>query len=191
MCVDSLVEYSPPKLRENQVETKSRRRRLKQLCAKKTANGRTKRFLETEKSLSSRCAKSGVKYCPPELGELQSTTKTRQIQLKKLCEENDKDSALVEVNADRPKKKAVKCLLSTSISNNNLVHQANVCVICDRLIIGTAKVCLLEKKTILAHKHRLSVESYNEYYGGTMHPDLERQYQIDDLNGILLPPRLR
>ena len=84
--------------------------------------------------------------------------------------------------------KAVKKLLATLLSNNHLEHQANVCVIYDKLIIGTAKVCSLEKKTILKHRHRLSVERYIEYYGKEMHPELERQYQLQDMKGVLLSP---
>lgn len=44
----------------------------------------------------------------------------------------------------------------------NMEHQAYVCIICNKIIIGIAKMCSLEKETILKHRHRLSVDSYNE-----------------------------
>ncbi len=37
------------------------------------------------------------------------------------------------------------------------VHQANVCVICDRFITGTADIKWIKKNTLLQHKSRLSI----------------------------------
>ena len=97
----------------------------------------------------------------------------------------------IQVSIDVPKKRAIDCLLRTAIDNDHLRHQANVCVICDEVIIGTEEVCSIEKEQILKHSDRLSVRSYNEFYGRNMHPELERQYQIHDMKGLLLSPRSR
>jgi hypothetical protein len=41
----------------------------------------------------------------------------------------------------------------------------------------------------MAHKHRLSVESYEKYYKTTLHADLVKQYKISDIPDMLLSPR--
>ena len=95
---------------------------------------------------------------------------------------------IIEVLTEKPKKKSIDCLLRTAIEGNFSTHQANVCIVCDRIIIGVERVVSLAKEQILKHFHRLSVASYNEYYGRTIHPELERQYQIEDMKGLLLSP---
>ena len=47
----------------------------------------------------------------------------------------------------------------------------------------------MNREQILKHKDKLSVQSYNEFYGGRLHPELVKQYEIDGLNGMLLSPR--
>ena len=56
-------------------------------------------------------------------------------------------------------------------------------------ITGTDPVCHIDEDQIRKHKNRLSVQSYNEYFGGDMDPILAKKYQVDDLPGILLSPR--
>lgn len=70
-------------------------------------------------------------------------------------------------------------------------HQACVCLICDRFIIGMEKLNHIKKDHVLAHNSRLSVESYENHYGYTLHPDLVQQYSVHDLPGLLLSPRSR
>eukprot|EP00574_Skeletonema_japonicum_P012210 CAMPEP_0201716668 /NCGR_PEP_ID=MMETSP0593-20130828/2592_1 /ASSEMBLY_ACC=CAM_ASM_000672 /TAXON_ID=267983 /ORGANISM="Skeletonema japonicum, Strain CCMP2506" /LENGTH=165 /DNA_ID=CAMNT_0048206527 /DNA_START=90 /DNA_END=588 /DNA_ORIENTATION=+ len=67
-------------------------------------------------------------------------------------------------------------------------HQATVCVVCDRLITGEEKVCLISKERLEKNRSRLSVQSYEDYFG-QMHPLLIQQYVVEDLGGMLLSPR--
>ena len=60
---------------------------------------------------------------------------------------------------------AQKFMTRTLVRGERDGHRAHVCVICDELIIGTEDVCSLDKYHILKHKQRLSVESYNEFWG--------------------------
>lgn len=72
--------------------------------------------------------------------------------------------------------------------------QVPVCVICDRLIIGCEKRHSLGKTEINYHRSRLSVESYEIYYGEDMHPELVKEYEIEncpELKGMLLSRRAR
>jgi hypothetical protein len=41
------------------------------------------------------------------------------------------------------------------------IHQANVCVICDRFITGTAELNWIKKNTLLQHKSRLVISCIN------------------------------
>jgi len=68
-------------------------------------------------------------------------------------------------------------------------HQASVCVICDRCIIGTETIHRMTKERILLNQKRLSVKTYEEFYGEELNPILVDQYSIDDMPGILLSPR--
>jgi hypothetical protein len=72
-------------------------------------------------------------------------------------------------------------------------QRANVCVVCDELIIGMEDIKWLSKEDILNNKHRLSVESYEMHYRIDLKDELVLQYQVQDceLHGILLSPRAR
>ena len=88
-------------------------------------------------------------------------------------------------------KKSVKdgiSLISRTRRKNGKL-QVSVCVVCDRCIIGVEKIHALTKERILLNAKRLSVETYEEFYGEMLHPILVKQYQIDDIKGILLSPR--
>jgi hypothetical protein len=50
------------------------------------------------------------------------------------------------------------------------IHQANVCVICDRFITGTAELNWIKKITLLQHKSRLVISDINS--------ELQQCYQI-------------
>ena len=43
-------------------------------------------------------------------------------------------------------------------------HKANVCVVCDRLIIGTEEVKEISKERLESNKDRISVDSYESFY---------------------------
>ena len=64
-------------------------------------------------------------------------------------------------------------------------YQANVCVICDEIIIGTSGFVWLPKSKIIKHKMRLSNPDVCEA--------LRKCYQVDDedLKDILLSPRAK
>ena len=58
--------------------------------------------------------------------------------------------------------------LSTEQNGRNIeiplydqLHQANVCVICDRFITGTADLNWIQKNTLLQHKTRLTIPGIN------------------------------
>ena len=65
------------------------------------------------------------------------------------------------------------------------LHQANVCVICDRFITGTADLNWIKKNTLLQHKTRLTLPGINM--------ELQKCYQVSDpdLHELLLSPRAR
>ena len=77
------------------------------------------------------------------------------------------------------------------VDGNRNIHKGLVCVVCDGQITGTDPVCYLSTDQIDKHRKRLSVQSYNEYFGGEMDPVLAKQYEVDegDLSGLLLSPR--
>ena len=70
-------------------------------------------------------------------------------------------------------------------------QRANVCVVCDRLIIGMEIVKSISKEQLTASAERLSVASYEEHYCISLKPSLVQQYQVDDddLKDLLLSPR--
>ena len=87
-----------------------------------------------------------------------------------------------------------KMIRSTIVDGDKNRHIAHVCVVCDCLIIGMEKVEIIEKQQLLINSAKLSVSSYEEYYDGVpLHPELVRQYQVDDddLKHLLLSPRSR
>lgn len=93
------------------------------------------------------------------------------------------------ININSSVRNAIKSITKTKRCNGK--HQAPVCVICDRLIIGVEKIHPIDMDKILMHKHRLSIESYEKFYQLTMNPILAEQYRVEGLEGILLSPRSR
>ncbi len=66
------------------------------------------------------------------------------------------------------------------------IHQSNICVCCDRFIIGTEELNWISKKSLLTNKRRL------------INPDVTNEslracYRVgdDDLKELLLSPRAR
>ena len=64
-----------------------------------------------------------------------------------------------------------------------------MCLVCDRLIIGTEIIHALKKDRIEMHQHRLSVKAYEDHYGKKLNPILVQQYSVNDFPGLLLSPR--
>jgi hypothetical protein len=71
------------------------------------------------------------------------------------------------------------------------MQRSNVCVVCDRLIIGMEEVKKISKKHLILNKQCLSVQQYEDHYSLNLKPDLIGQYQVNDieLKDILLSPR--
>ena len=65
------------------------------------------------------------------------------------------------------------------------IHQANVCVICDRYITGINDLYWIKKKTLLSHHARLCIP--------TLDDQLKQCYQVidPDLHHLVLSPRAR
>ena len=64
------------------------------------------------------------------------------------------DELLEKINASLSSYETEK---SIQIPIYDQLHQANVCVMCDRFIIGTAELFWIHKSTLLQHKSRLQI----------------------------------
>ena len=92
----------------------------------------------------------------------------------------------------RAVQEALRDLHRTKDANNPLKHRAHVCIVCDAFIIGTESINSLKTRDLKVHRQRLGVEEYRKYYGEeALHPDLEKQYSVKGLEGMLLSPRAR
>jgi hypothetical protein len=79
----------------------------------------------------------------------------------------------------------------TTHQPNPNVQQSNICVVCDRLIIGMEDVKKISKDHLMNNKNCLSVSQYEEHFSLALKSDLVEQYQVEDsdLHGLLLSPR--
>jgi len=76
----------------------------------------------------------------------------------------------------------------------NEILSPNICIICDRYIIGTSTLHWISKERIIQHSHRLSVDRWKTVSGLTeINPILRQQYLLneDGFENILLSPRSR
>ena len=93
-----------------------------------------------------------------------------------------------EIEIEGSMKKAQTSAICTHRGDNK--HQALVCLVCNRLIIGTETIHPLSKERLIMHQHRPSVKSYQAFNNGeTLNPILVQQYNVDDIAGSLLSPR--
>jgi hypothetical protein len=92
------------------------------------------------------------------------------------------DELLEKINASLSSHKSEK---SVQIPIYDQLHQANVYVICDHFITGTAELFWIHKSKLLQHKSRLQNQDLD--------PNLQQCYKVDDheLDGLLLSPRAR
>ena len=90
-------------------------------------------------------------------------------------------------------KEAKQILQRTQNPTNPHSHKAIVCIICDWFIIGTEKIHKLSRNQISQHSNRLSVKTYETYYGVELKNELKKQYQVNDdkLRNLLLSTRSR
>ena len=85
--------------------------------------------------------------------------KRRKIQEYKPSIPNILDS----LDTDNSVKEALQYLRRTKISDDDDVHAACVCVICDTFIIGVEPVHWISRDILLKDKSRLSVKCYEEH----------------------------
>ena len=90
-------------------------------------------------------------------------------------------------------KEAKQILQRTQNPTNPHSHKAIVCIICDRFIIGTEKIHKLSSYQISQHSNRLSVKTYETYYGVELKDELRKQYKVNDnlLRNLLLSTQSR
>lgn len=69
-------------------------------------------------------------------------------------------------------------------------HHVHVCIVCGAVIKGTEPISCMTKYQLKNHKSCIGVVSYRKYHG-TLHAELERQYCVEGLEGIMLSPRSR
>jgi len=77
------------------------------------------------------------------------------------------------------------------VDGNPNAYRSNVCVLCDRLIIGCEAVRKITKEVLLKHSSRISVKSYEAHHQVKLKQELVSQYQIKGLEGLLLSPRAK
>ena len=87
-------------------------------------------------------------------------------------------------------KEAQRLICRTGFDGNKTTHQANVCVVCDRIIQLGAEIHALSEHKIKEFSDQLGVDSYNEFHG-ELHQEVVKQYEVCGLEGLLLSPRSR
>ena len=182
-CRQYGVQYVVPAIGE--ISQEERRRHLSELCQKAKNKARMKRNRGTM-TVEER-AKENAK---------DSERKKRNRAAMTAVEEEE--VAVDGLHVETTKRVMEACMMDqrTAVGEDEEGggrdrHHAHVCVICDRFIIGTEKLCKLTKEGIEKHSGRLGVENYETYYGMSLKPELIKQYQIDDMPGLLLSPRSR
>eukprot|EP00956_Cyclotella_meneghiniana_P027789 scaffold63257_cov24-Cyclotella_meneghiniana.AAC.1 len=75
----------------------------------------------------------------------------------------------------------------------NREHRSQVCLVCDCFLMGAYPngVPSMSIENIKQHRQRLSVQSYEEYYGITLKEALKKEYTVPGFEGILLSTRSR
>ena len=189
----ALEEVHPPEPRRSKRYAEANRKRAEREQESEEARAarleenrqRTSRYIEqeTEEEKEARLEKDRQRFNQRYHDE---KAKAHEVEfddygVPKLCDSVDIDGSV---------EKARELICRTAIDGDINKHQANVCVICDRIIQLGAKIQLLSEHKIKEHSDQLSVDSYNEFHG-ELHPEVVRQYQVDDMEGLLLSPRSR
>ncbi len=102
---------------------------------------------------------------------------------------NNGKSSGKEINCG---KELLRFLHRTQNTEKPHKHKSIVCVIYDQFIIGIETIHYLLKDSIMDHNHRISVKSYESYYG-KLNDEVKHQYMINDghWRDLLLSPRSR
>ena len=82
-------------------------------------------------------------------------------------------------------------LLRTAVDSEGLVHEALVCVVCDRYMPSSQSLSFITMKTLQKHKHRLSVASYEAHHKVKLPDALVSQYSVPGGEGMLLSKSAR
>ena len=105
-------------------------------------------------------------------------------------DEEDTHDILTNIAIQRARAAALEYLHRTQVEgNDDSVHQAHVCVVCDCFILGTEILTRITKQQLQEHKERLSVTKYEEFQGKHLHPNVVRYYHLRGFPGMLLSPR--
>ena len=98
-------------------------------------------------------------------------------------------SHVVEPATAAPIKAAKKADQRTK--NEDGSHQANVCIVCDELIMGVEALCWIDEEFLQSTENinRLGVARYSRHYILELKPELVKQYTVSGLEGMLLSPR--
>lgn len=86
-------------------------------------------------------------------------------------------------------KNASDYLHRTKNISNSTLHKLPVCVVCECFIIGTEPIHYLTKKDLKMHRTSLGVHSFEKYYNIDLNQDLEKEYRVPGLDGLLLSPK--
>ena len=93
-------------------------------------------------------------------------------------DEEDTRDILTNIAIQRARAAVLEYLHRTQVEDNDdSVHQAHVCVVCDCFILGTEILIRITKQQLQEHKKRLSVTKYEEFQGKHSHPKVGSDYQ--------------
>ena len=76
-------------------------------------------------------------------------------------------------------KQSISLLKQTKIPDNESdeVNSANICVVCDRFIIGIQQINWLKSSELADNEKKLSVTSFEDYYRMKLPSTLREQYR--------------
>ena len=77
-------------------------------------------------------------------------------------------------------------LLRSAVDEEGLIHEALVCVVCDRFMPCSEAPGFISMKVLQKHKERLSVASYEAHHRVTLPDDLVSFYTVPGGEGMLL-----
>lgn len=69
------------------------------------------------------------------------------------------------------------------------LHKVPVCVVCECFIIGTEEIHYLSGRELKEHKISLGVDSFEKYYNIDLPRQLQNEYKVSGLDGLLLSPK--
>jgi hypothetical protein len=105
--------------------------------------------------------------------------------------QEDKDDDSLSPYIQKAIKQALEKLHWTKNDDDPRLHSSYVCIICDCFIHGTDSVCSLKANEIKAHRQRLSVDAYENYYKTSFPEEFKKQYHVAGFPGLFLSPRSR